>query len=484
MRGVHRPLNTACTGVITAIVVCAVLLLLLLLLWSLLGSVRSPLTASSSFELPSLWAPLPPGLFPASSSPSSAAGGSNHYSAASAVDDLYPPSLYDRPASSFAFPLTVVTAYYPFPSKHSSDNYHRWLTHFLSNFTTPMIIFTSPAAYPLLASLRYAGLFVNCTPAAFSVDSVNALHLVQLPLRPGMSLLDYRTHWRVEFPSPLDIPLLQSFSSTFASQLQLDPERAKHSPLLYATWTAKPFLVNLSASLNPFHSKLFMWMDAGQLRNPHTRVTRFPHTPQLERLFHDHQLPASPPYPLYQPSRHPHPSASAVSSRQHKVVMVLVHPYTPAFCQPLYPERSHPPHLLLDHHAGQSFIATLHSARWYSQLYYHTAKQWAERDWLIGKDQTLMNALVQGYRGSFIVVGAWKVEADPQCWMGVGWDAHWSWMAAFLAADDERLTACGAADGQHEANYDADRMAIEAQDVCSPQHAVWRSRRLESTATN
>ena len=478
-RGGHRSAADAGPVLLTAADACglfSLLSLLLLLALALLGSLTSPL---SLFSLRSVVLP-PSAVLPLPSW--SLAGGANHYSDPSEVDVAYPPLLYDRPASSFAFPLTIVTAYWPFPSKHSSEQYQRWLRHFLSNFTTPMVVFTSPAAYPLLASLRYARLFLNATPAAFTADTLNALHLVRLELRPDMSLLQYRTMWRVDFPSALDIPLLHStFSSTFTSQLSMDPERAKHSPLLYATWTAKPFLVNLSAALNPFHSKLFCWMDAGQFRNPHSAVTRFPSTQQVEALFHDSaELPSSPPYALHQPMLHPHPSASPVSSRQHKLVMVLVHPYTPAFCEALDPATSHPPHLLLDHHAGQSFIASAHSARWYSALYYDTAVAWAERAWLIGKDQTLMNALVQGYRGSFIVVGAWQVERQPQCWMGIGWDAHWSWMGSFLAAEEERLQGC-VAEGERQAHryYDVQSMSVDAQDVCSEGHEDWRSRLVD-----
>ena len=69
------------------------------------------------------------------------------------------------------------------------------------------------------------------------------------------------------------------------------------------------------------------------------------------------------------------------------------------------------------------------------------------------------------------------MEGEEACWTGRGWDAHWSFLASFLAAEEERLPGCGAE------FYDAGRMVREAQDIpCEAGHAdEWTSRPSNSS---
>ena len=250
-------------------------------------------------------------------------------------------------------PLTVVVAYWRFTSKHSSAEYDAWLQHFLANCEAPMVLFTSASQYPTLAALRYGRLFEGASPEAFAPSTANAVEEVHLPLRPSRSLRrHFLTHWVLDFASPLDIPLMAQLRPAFESQLATDPERVRHSALLYATWSAKPWLVNHSAALNVFGSRYFAWMDAGQFRRLSRPLHRLPSAAQLAAAFEEAELPSSPPFPPHRAALHPHPSSAPVASRHHKALLVAVHPYTRDFCRPLDPSSSHPPHLLLDQHAG------------------------------------------------------------------------------------------------------------------------------------
>ena len=218
-----------------------------------------------------------------------------------------------------------------------------------------MVLFTSASQYPALAALRYGRLFENASPEAFPLSTANAVREVLLPLQPSRSVQrHFLTHWVLDFASPLDIPLMAALRPAFESQLATDPERARHSPLLYATWSAKPWLVNHSAALNAFGSKYFAWMDAGQFRQLSRPIHRLPSSAQLAAVFEEAELPSSPPFPAYRAGLHPHPSSAPVASRQHKALLVAVHPYTRDFCRPLDPASSHPSHLLLDQHAGSA----------------------------------------------------------------------------------------------------------------------------------
>ena len=81
---------------------------------------------------------------------------------------------------------TIFTSYFPFPhAKHSLAKYRDWQQRFVASFTTPMMIATTVAFCPTLASYRYSDLFQNSTEAAFTLDTVNRVHVVALPLRAG-----------------------------------------------------------------------------------------------------------------------------------------------------------------------------------------------------------------------------------------------------------------------------------------------------------
>ena len=389
-----------------------------------------------------------------------------------ALDALYPPSHYDRSVATFTYPLTITTAYFPFPSKHSSTNYHQWLANFLSLNPTPIVIYTTPAFYPHMAAIRYNHLFTNCNHTHFTLNTLNSPHLVPCQLQHDRSLTDFPTHFNITFASPLALPITSLYSSYWESQLAMDPERKKHTPTLYATWNAKAYLVNRTATENPFHSKYFAWMDAGQFRNPHKPWQSAVDVEKLAAVFGESEVESGAEYREYNATVHPHPSATAVVSRQHKLLVNLVHTLPASYCSPVDPLTSFPLTLLSDHTAGQSFLGTAHAIHWYTDAYYRLLLSYQQRGVLWGKDQNVANGLVWGYKGSVIMLAAWKVSGIEQCVVGRGWDAHWSWMGEWLQQRGERSGADNAGVCP-ESMYDVDGMVVEGQTVCDNKHDHW-----------
>ena len=387
-----------------------------------------------------------------------------------ALDTQYPSSRYERSVSTFTHPLTITTAYFPFPSKHSSNEYHQWLSNFLTHNPTPVVVYTTAAFYPQMAAIRYRELFVNCSAERFTLVSANALHRVACPLQSDRSLLDLPTHFNLSYSSPLELPITALYSSYWDAQLAVDPERAKHSPTLYATWNAKAYLVNETATLNPFHSKYFAWMDAGQFRNAARPWRSAVDAHKLAVVFGEVEagLSERPPFCAYDGGRHPHPSTSAVVSRQHKLLVNLVHPFPASYCMPFDPFTTSPATLLSDHTAGQSFVGTAAAIRWYADVYYRLLLSYQSRGLVWGKDQNVANGITFAYKGSVMLLGTWKVAGRSECVVGRGWDAHWSWMGEWL----QRRTK------QHERScademYAVDGMVVEGQAVCDGTHADW-----------
>ncbi|KAK9759598.1 hypothetical protein K7432_017237 [Basidiobolus ranarum] len=106
---------------------------------------------------------------------------------------------------------TLVSAYFPLTaSKHSSDEYKKWLSNFLSNVNTPMVIYTTPQFAPTIQELRG----------------------------------DFPTIIRTQYESPFNVTPLQGLEEIYnGKQHDLDREKAYHNGNLYAIWNSKAFLV-------------------------------------------------------------------------------------------------------------------------------------------------------------------------------------------------------------------------------------------------
>ena len=128
--------------------------------------------------------------------------------------------------------VTVVTAYYSFPSKFTDDRYYEWISNFLK-IKDPVVVFTDKQNAKKIRMLA------------------KPKQNIRIQVKPLTS-----THISSLFPR-----------SMWEQQLQKDPERALHkSFFLYWVWHEKSaFLKEVSLS-NPFNSTAFAWVDIGAFR--------------------------------------------------------------------------------------------------------------------------------------------------------------------------------------------------------------------------
>ena len=126
---------------------------------------------------------------------------------------------------------TVVTAYFPIPSKVEHEQYMRWIDNFLPIVPCNLVLFTSAAlAAPLAARASSPTVCVRIRD--FDTD-----------VMPQATW----AHW--------------------TAQHGLDQRRRRHTPQLYALWAAKAAFVRDAIAENPFGSTWFVWCDIGSFRD-------------------------------------------------------------------------------------------------------------------------------------------------------------------------------------------------------------------------
>jgi hypothetical protein len=120
---------------------------------------------------------------------------------------------------------TFVTAYFDIPSKHSRQEYEKWISN---QGNTCLLIFTD-------------------APELWAVAGQMIIHT-----------------------SLRDEGRALNMSSEFWNKQRLtDPESMIHkSPWLYIIWNLKPYFISTAVRLNPFSSEYFFWIDAGYTRTP------------------------------------------------------------------------------------------------------------------------------------------------------------------------------------------------------------------------
>ena len=72
------------------------------------------------------------------------------------------------------------------------------------------------------------------------------------------------------YPSPFDIPPLAGLRGVYESMHDLDPEKAIHSPELYAVWTSKTFFLDeglRNMKNSGVKYEYAFWNDAGSFRD-------------------------------------------------------------------------------------------------------------------------------------------------------------------------------------------------------------------------
>jgi hypothetical protein len=129
---------------------------------------------------------------------------------------------------------TVVSAYYPIPSKFPPELYWKWIREFWPETTCPLVFFTDPIYASLVKS--YFAFRPKTRIVALPFHELNAFRSVG--------------------------------SQIWKEQHALDPEKEIHSPELYSIWYEKKEFVLRAIAENPFQSDRFIWCDAGICRYP------------------------------------------------------------------------------------------------------------------------------------------------------------------------------------------------------------------------
>ena len=139
---------------------------------------------------------------------------------------------------------TVVTAYYPVPSKQTVTKYMEWITGFWPHMQCNLIFYTAPE-------------LVQTFQKIFK-DRSNAI-VVGIP-----------------FHSLTAFEKLSPFA--WLDTQKLDTENVGHTAELYALWYEKKEFVARAINSNPFFSNEFVWCDAGIGRYPewNSKIQGFP----------------------------------------------------------------------------------------------------------------------------------------------------------------------------------------------------------------
>ena len=133
-----------------------------------------------------------------------------------------------------AKPPTVVSAYYPVPSKYPTADYIKWISDFWPHMQCNLVFYTDTALVEMFQKL-FAG-----RPRTL---------VVGVPFR--------------------SLTAFQKLSpQVWAETYLLDKEKGVHTPELYALWYEKKEFVLRTIAANPFGSTEFVWCDAGIGRFP------------------------------------------------------------------------------------------------------------------------------------------------------------------------------------------------------------------------
>lgn len=135
---------------------------------------------------------------------------------------------------------TLVTTFYPIPSKFPAQKYIQWAIYYLQ-LECPIVLYTSEELIPLFQRMRGSKPF----------------HIIAKPFEELYMWKTYQQEW--------------------IRHKKLDHE-PYHTPELYAIWSQKAIWMEEAIHKNPFQTPYFFWADIGTFRipPPETIRTKFP----------------------------------------------------------------------------------------------------------------------------------------------------------------------------------------------------------------
>ena len=393
--------------------------------------------------------------------------------------------------------VTVVTAFWPpghTPLDRGKHGLYRFLGWFDNFFTfsfhnAPLYVFTSAAFYPRLAWYRYKIAFEQLSPDDFPAHLANNMtHLANRTLKAGWLFSELQSgaqlgcYWDLTYDSPLDTPVIKPVAATLHDrQMALDEERAIHSPLLYAVWNSKPFFVNHSATVNVWRTPYFMWIDAGSMRNDSWRLPHWPNERLWRHVFESpgpmvvnrqkERWAITRDFPLNITKQSERRAGAIAGGKGHATILYGAlgrHPFNGHLIDRRYycdvnfsvvrpPLFGAAKPIWIKQEARTEFVqgtfwaGSIESVQWYARMYYDTIYEYARRDWFMGDEQHVMNALPLAYpqHFRFYHIYHWGWErglGDPWFTMPVFFAApdtlqqHFTWLPPFLVDPDEMIS--------------------------------------------
>lgn len=293
--------------------------------------------------------------------------------------------------------ILLVSAFFPLSkSKHPMSDYSYWLSRFLGPITTDIYFFAPPDMEQLVRDARGS-----------------------LPITINTS-----------YTSPFDIPPLKGLEDKYAEMHQIDREKNRHSPELYAIWAGKPYFLEEGLKNAQGSGKRYdyaFWNDAGSFRSDH-KYADWPSAERVDAIWRE--------------------GARLNGAPEDDLIFFPIWD-TPHASMKHWTERMGP----VDNEFSEgSFFGGRPSAiNWWRKLYYAYHDSYLSQGVFVGKDQTLMNALMLLHPSRFITV--WL--ADPAApnyslvsRLSMWWDngegplgrcgSTWFYYQWWLAADDER----------------------------------------------
>jgi hypothetical protein len=234
--------------------------------------------------------------------------------------------------------ITLVTAFYDFPKKKSSNsNYDIWIKNFLENTDAYMVIFTdSELTADYLASYRRK--FQDKTK--IYVEYLRDLHCYQ-----------YYDYW--------------------TKDLERDHEKAYHNQHLYIIWNEKTMFMQKAYDRNPFNTDFYAWIDIGMVRKTQyiKLLQSFPSSNRLQTL------------------------------KKDKVYVMLINKFNTYELSVNFPSECF---RYTNRIGGGMILCSKEMIPRWTEEYYKMLEEFMKADMFAGKDQSIMGNLFVKYRSDLM----------------------------------------------------------------------------------
>jgi hypothetical protein len=131
---------------------------------------------------------------------------------------------------------TLVTCYYKLhKSKHTHEEYNKWINNFISNLRTNIVIYTSSYHYEYIHEICSKNKNLNYKIIIKEIDNFN---------------------------------IVKNHPDIWENQEQIDPnKRCGRGKGCYIIWNSKFDLIKETIEMNPFNSDNYIWNDIGNVRD-------------------------------------------------------------------------------------------------------------------------------------------------------------------------------------------------------------------------